>query len=270
MVELETMYPGIAFSPQTKLTAAINETDTVISVESTVGLPDGPNYATIGADENAETIYYAVKLSNQLSGCVRGVEGAAKAWAIGDVLGRNFTAKDYRAILSNILALKEKIAAGQAYTLTHSKEGTSHVLSGVPESRGVFVVQFAATADFNEGDVFEGYTAKAAGEDSELPSKAFVTGDLVSAVLDTKNKKLGFKLGGGDKSSSLPPPVTSLLAEGGDQQITVSFEEVPSEYDKFLSENAAYIVVVKKGSIPSGPTDGDVIVKLDKTGAEVV
>ena len=70
MVELETMYPGIAFSPQTKLTAAINETDTVISVESTAGLPDGPNYATIGTDENAETIYYAVKLADQLTpGC---------------------------------------------------------------------------------------------------------------------------------------------------------------------------------------------------------
>ncbi len=250
MVELETMYPGIAFSPQTKLTAAINETDTVISVESTAGLPDGPNYATIGADENAETIYYAIKLPTQLSGCVRGIEGLAKAWAIGDVLGRNFTAKDYEVILKNVLTLNEKkqdaeegkglfseeekvalngavadnaaqtesiqqleadlssvetkqqntdsvVAASKAYTLTHSKNGTVHTLSGLPSLQGLFTAQFRATADFSEGDTFNGYTAKPNGEETTLPDKAFVTGDIVSVVVDTVNKKLGFKVGGG-------------------------------------------------------------------------
>lgn len=75
--------------------------------------------------------------------------------------------------------------------------------------------------------------------------------------------------GGGDKNSTLPPPITSLLAVGGDQQITVSFEEVPFGYSPYLSDKAAYIIVVKNGSIPTSPTDGDVIVKLDKTGAVV-
>lgn len=222
MVELETMYPGIAFSPQTKLTAAINETDTVISVESTVGLPDGPNYATIGTDENAETIYYAIKLPTQLSGCVRGVEGLAKAWTSGDVLGRNFTAKDYEAILNNLLALKTStdslnanvaahseslteleaglseaetaVATGKTYTLTHSKSGTVHTLTGVPNLQGVFTAQFVAMADFVSGDSFTGYTAKPIGESTVLPEKAFVTGDAVSVVVDTVGKKLGFSV----------------------------------------------------------------------------
>ena len=229
MVELETMYPGIAFSPQTKLTAAINETDTVISVESTAGLPDGPNYATIGTDENAETIYYAIKLPAQLSGCVRGVEGLAKAWTIGDVLGRNFTAKDYEAILNNLLALKTSVdslsadvaahsesietlevdlsatetavAASKTYTLTHSKSGTVHTLTGIPELQGVFAAQFRAMADFTLGDTFTDgsnvLTAKPMGEESALTTFAFVAGDLVSVVVDTVNKKLGFKIGGG-------------------------------------------------------------------------
>ena len=225
MVELETMYPGIAFSPQTKLTAAINESDTVISVESTAGLPDGPNYATIGTDENAETIYSAIKLPTQLSGCVRGVEGLAKAWTIGDVLGRNFTAKDYEAILNNLLTLKTSadslsadvaahgeslteleadlsaaesaVAAGKTYTLTHSKSGTVHTLAGVPELQGVFTAQFVATADFVEGDTFAEYVAKPNGEETVLPDKAFIAGDIVSVVVDTINKKLGFKVGGG-------------------------------------------------------------------------
>ena len=115
MVELETMYPGIAFSPQTRLTAAISATDTVISVESTAGFPDGPNYATIGTDESAETIFYAVKLEGQLSGCVRGIEGFPQSWLIGDVLGRNFTAKDYNVLISNI----QKLQAQQATLSTN-------------------------------------------------------------------------------------------------------------------------------------------------------
>lgn len=270
MVELENMYPGIPFSPQTKLTAAIGETDTVINVESTAGLPDGPNYATIGEDENAETIYYAVKLTNQLSGCIRGVEGTAKKWSIGDVLGRNFTAKDFATILNNIRALDNNWSESKTYSLTHSKSGTKHTLSGMPERQGVFTAQFVATADFKEGDTFNDYTAKPNGEEDSLPDRVFVAGDIVSVVADTINKKLGFKLGGGDKSSTLPPPVTSLLAEGGNQEITVSFEAVPSEYDEYLNSKAAYIVVVKKGSMPTGPNDGEIILKLDKTGAEVV
>ena len=302
MVELETMYPGIAFSPQTKLTAAINETDTVISVESTAGLPDGPNYATIGTDENAETIYYAIKLPTQLSGCVRGVEGLAKAWTIGDVLGRNFTAKDYEAILNNLLTLKTSadslsadvaahgeslteleanlsaaesaVAAGKTYTLTHSKSGTVHTLAGVPELQGVFAAQFRAMADFTLGDTFTDgsnvLTAKPMGEESALTTFAFVAGDLVSVVVDTVNKKLGFKIGGGsgDKYSTLPPPVSSLTAEGGNAEITVSFESLAEDYEPYLGDDVAYIMVVKEGGVPESPTDG-IVVKFNKAG-EVV
>lgn len=75
--------------------------------------------------------------------------------------------------------------------------------------------------------------------------------------------------GGGDKSSTLPPPVTSLLATGGNQEMTVSFESVAEEYEQYLSDKAAYIVVVKKGSVPESPNDGDLIFKLDKTGAVI-
>ena len=107
MAEFETMYPGIAFSPRTVLTAGITAEDTEISVESTDGLPEGPNYATLGTDENAETILYTAKLNGRLSGCVRGVEGTAKAWAAGSVLGRNFTAKDYHAIIANLKMMQQ-------------------------------------------------------------------------------------------------------------------------------------------------------------------
>ena len=107
MAEFETMYPGIAFSPRTTLTFGITAASTEILVESTDGLPEGPNYATLGTDENAETIFYTSKQKDRLSGCVRGVEGAAKVWAAGSVLGRNFTAKDYHAIIANLKMLQQ-------------------------------------------------------------------------------------------------------------------------------------------------------------------
>ena len=75
--------------------------------------------------------------------------------------------------------------------------------------------------------------------------------------------------GGGDKNSTLPPPVSNLTATGGNAEMTVSFNLLDSEYNKYLSDKAAYIVVVKKGSMPEKPTDGEIIIKLDKAGAEL-
>lgn len=113
MAELKAMYPGISFSPMTVLTASINAADTVIPVESTAHLPDGPNIATIGADENAEVIIYAAKTANSLSGCTRGVEGTAKAWQVGEVIARNWTRTDYQTLMDNIKKLNdEKQEAG--------------------------------------------------------------------------------------------------------------------------------------------------------------
>ena len=73
--------------------------------------------------------------------------------------------------------------------------------------------------------------------------------------------------GGGDKYSTLPPPVGAVMATGADQAIEVSFEAVPEEYEQYLGE-VAYIVVLKEGSVPESPKDGRVI-KLDKNGAVI-
>lgn len=72
---------------------------------------------------------------------------------------------------------------------------------------------------------------------------------------------------GGDKLSTLPPPVTSVVATGADQTIEISFESVPEEYEQYLGD-VAYIVVLKQGGIPESPKDGAVI-KLDKNGAVI-
>lgn len=84
------------------------------------------------------------------------------------------------------------------YTATHSKSGTVHTLTGLPAVSGIYIAQFKAVANFDAGNTFAGgYTAKPMGEETTLPDKAFITGDLVSVVVDVSGKKLGFKLGGG-------------------------------------------------------------------------
>lgn len=96
------LYPGIAFSPQTTLTENIGEADTIIKISDASAFPEAPNLATIGIDEDGETILYTAKTEDALSGCQRGVEGTAKAWKAGEIIGRNFTAKDHNDLIAAV------------------------------------------------------------------------------------------------------------------------------------------------------------------------
>ena len=80
---MTALYPGIAFSPQAELTDNIGAADTVIPVSNTDAFPPAPNLATIGVDEEGETVLYTAKTGTALSGCQRGVEGAARARQAG-------------------------------------------------------------------------------------------------------------------------------------------------------------------------------------------
>ena len=93
---MSKLYPGKAFSPPAILVDNIGEADSIIKVSDVSAFPDAPNYATIGTDENGETIIYTAKTADSLSGCQRGVEGTAKAWSAGELIARNFTAADRR------------------------------------------------------------------------------------------------------------------------------------------------------------------------------
>lgn len=104
---LETMYEGLPFSPQTTLTNAISAAETVIPVADVSVFPDAPNYATIaGNDGDGETILYTAKTGSGLSGCTRGVEGTAKRWDVGEIISRNWTAKDHGVLIANLKALE--------------------------------------------------------------------------------------------------------------------------------------------------------------------
>lgn len=111
---MSKLYPGKAFSPPAILVDNIGGADTIIKVSDISVFPDAPNYATIGSDENGETIIYTAKTTDSLSGCQRGVEGAAKAWAAGELIARNFTAADHADVIAAIK--KNSVAVGTAQT----------------------------------------------------------------------------------------------------------------------------------------------------------
>lgn len=96
------LYPGIAFSPVAELTDNVGAGDAIIPVSDVEAFPPAPNLATIGTDEEGETVLYAAKTATALSGCTRGVEGTARAWSAGEPIARNWTAKDHGDLITAV------------------------------------------------------------------------------------------------------------------------------------------------------------------------
>ncbi|MEK5417333.1 hypothetical protein [Paenibacillus sp. FSL L8-0708] len=102
----QTMYPAIANSPGTELSAALTVAATTIAVVDATKLPAAPNVFTIGTDESSETILYTGKSGNSLTGCTRGFDGTtSKAWVIGSKVARYYTAYDHEAFRKNLTDL---------------------------------------------------------------------------------------------------------------------------------------------------------------------
>jgi hypothetical protein len=102
----QTMYPAIANSPGTELSAAITAAVTTIPVVTGSVLPEGPNIITIGVDETSETVLYTSKSGNSLIGCTRGFGGTtAKGWAVASRVARYYTAYDHDAFRKNLTDL---------------------------------------------------------------------------------------------------------------------------------------------------------------------
>lgn len=116
---MKPMYKGVAFSPRATITSEINGSATVIPVSDVNVFPEAPNLATIGTDEESETILYSAKTGNSLSGCTRGIEGSAKSWGAGSIISRNFTAAEYGYIIDNIQQLFDE----QEFTARINEEG---------------------------------------------------------------------------------------------------------------------------------------------------
>ena len=104
-------------------------------------------------------------------------------------------------------------------SLTHSKSGTVHALTGLSGVSGTVSCVFTATAAYAAGDTFTvdgtAYTIQLSnGEEPE--DNLFVSGASVPVVVDTAGKKVNFKAGGGLSGSklALATALVSDVAQG--------------------------------------------------------
>lgn len=113
---LREMYPGAVNSVPTMLTGLLSATAAAIDLENAAVLPPGPNIATLGAEDNAELVYYGQIVENRLVGCVRGYGGtAAQIWPAGTLVYRAYTTEDHAIFADNILDLEERKLAADGY-----------------------------------------------------------------------------------------------------------------------------------------------------------
>lgn len=130
-----------------------------------------------------------------------------------------------------------------------------HILTGDIPSSGLATVRFKATAPYAEGGTFSingvTYTAKPNGEETTLPDKAFVTGDVVSAEIDISGHTINFKLGGSGVNETLPSQVSYLTVTLSGTTTAVLTWGNPTD-----TAFAGVLIVRKVGSQPNGVKDG--------------
>ena len=107
MTQLQTMYPGVANSPDTFLVEGLTIDGTVMYVADGTVFGEIPTLAVIGQAELAETVQVTGKQSDGGYTIVRGVEGRRKAWAKATNVARNWTNKDYEALRANVTAIND-------------------------------------------------------------------------------------------------------------------------------------------------------------------
>lgn len=109
------MFPASAGSVPTALAQGVTATATSVAVVNADVLPEGPNLATLGMEENAEVIYYGAKDGNTLTGCLRGHGGTLpQVWLAGTEVYRAYTALDHDRFVGNIKGLDGRVEEAEA------------------------------------------------------------------------------------------------------------------------------------------------------------
>ena len=107
-MDLIEMYPAAVNSKVTVTLGVLNADSTIIEVLDGSVLPDAPNLLVLGSDQTAETVKLTAKEGNTLT-VERGIQGNAIAWPAGTQVARNFTAKDWDDLVTNVATIVAKI-----------------------------------------------------------------------------------------------------------------------------------------------------------------
>ena len=139
MTNLQTMYPGVANSPNTFLKEDLTKDAAVMYLSDGSVLGTLPTLAVIGEGKGAETVLVASTRSDSGFTIERAVEGEQKAWKKADPVARNWTNRDYEAIRANIKAVNAEVLDKQylydilmGESLVTKKAGEWPVVHGKP------------------------------------------------------------------------------------------------------------------------------------------
>ena len=241
---LETMYEGLPFSPQTTLTNAISEAETVIPVADVSVFPDAPNYATIaGNDGDGETILYTAKTGSSLSGCTRGVEGTAKRWDSGEIISRNWTAKDHNVLIANLKALDQLLTNIQDGIPTKladlTDDATHRLVTDTEKSTWNGKSNFSGAYDDLTGkpDLFSGDYNDLTGKPSIPTQLSQLSGDATHRVVtdaekSTWNNKSDFDGNYNNLTNKPYIPTVSSSVSSSSTTTAASSSAVKQAYDK--------------------------------------
>lgn len=128
MTQLQTMYPGVANSPETFLKEALTIDGTIMYLADGSVLGEIPTLAVIGEGQQAETVLVVSTRSDGGFAINRGVEGYQKAWTKATTVARNWTNKDYETIRANIEAVNDgKVDKADVVTSVNGKKGDTLV-----------------------------------------------------------------------------------------------------------------------------------------------
>ena len=241
---LETMYEGLPFSPQTTLTNAISEVETVIPVADVSVFPDAPNYATIaGNDGDGETILYTAKTGSALSGCTRGVEGTAKRWDSGEIISRNWTAKDHNVLIANLKALDQLLTNIQDGIPTKladlTDDATHRLVTDTEKQTWNGKSNFSGSYDDLTGkpDLFSGDYNDLTGKPSIPTRLSQLSGDATHRVVtdaekSTWNNKSDFDGNYNNLTNKPSIPTVSSSVSSPSTTTAASSSAVKQAYDK--------------------------------------
>ena len=154
-ITLDTMYQNIPFSKNTRLANSILSSDTSIIVEDGSVFPSAPNYATIGTDENAETILYNAISSNELQNVERAKEGTAKSWSSGEIISRNFSNVDVVAFSNNITKIANFLNS-HGNLFEYRKVSTSYTagkLTQIPNTQNYIYLECVESGTSSGSDI---------------------------------------------------------------------------------------------------------------------
>ena len=146
---METMYQAQPLF-DTTLDENISDTQTNIKVTDLDKFPnETPNLATIidNTTEDLETIEYTGKdeTNSELTGVTRGIEGTAKSWDNGTLIGRYHTAEEQNNIISNINEVETDLSDHKNAGNPHSDSASLADLDDAVPS-GVITMYSGSTA----------------------------------------------------------------------------------------------------------------------------